>query len=169
MIDTRYPTESKYQIMIYLIFDLVNNYLIEKNDFPNVKKMKEVSKESKQTIDKNYLLKKKLSIIKLANVIQRINLTPYEIEEYMTNRKDYKYIFSLIYGFSFDINYDNRVFINDINNYQTDRLNPFKNLPIFTHKKISKQIKNSLSLSLALNHAEKPSITKRLKHIYYYD
>tara|TARA_B110001452_G_scaffold175369_1_gene147059 strand:- start:1025 stop:1426 length:402 start_codon:yes stop_codon:yes gene_type:complete len=131
MIDTRYPTESKYQIMKYLIFDLVNNYLIEKNHFNKVKRMKEVSKESKQTIDNNYLLKKKLSIIKLTTVIQRINLTPYEMEEYTTNRKDYKYIFNLICGFSFDLNYDSRVFINDMKNYQTDKLNPFKNLPVF--------------------------------------
>tara|TARA_B100000989_G_C19243644_1_gene345098 strand:- start:43 stop:522 length:480 start_codon:yes stop_codon:yes gene_type:complete len=140
-------------IVDYLIFEIIFYSIISNNNFRLLADLRCVSKQIKNTIDNDrfYIRKKYAFILKI--VIDKIDIRMYDIMGDYYNNNDFKYLLNCFYNIATDNDITYNKYIQSIELYKKDRLDPLKRLPEFKYHEIKQRMKSSIMLKLALMHA----------------
>lgn len=146
--------------MKYIIFELVIEYLLQKNDLFLLKNFNEVNLETHTILSMHNSYKKRKSAYLLNKVIRSLEIENCDIDEMINDKRTFNYILNTFYSAS-NTNYEYidlsiRPYKSMILNYKTDRLNPFRKLKLFKVKEFKIRMERNIMLNMALSHADFP-------------
>ena len=151
--------------MNYLITTLIIDYYVDINKTNICKKLKLINHNFKNIIDSNILYKRKNNANKLVAVLRDLDMTHNILYQYIEFKCDYKYILNSIYNIGTGTDFTYGVFKKNISEYKNDKLAPFRNIRVYKSLEFKIRMKNSILLSMALDHAEKPYSLAKAREI----